>query len=166
MTSRSSDLKPTHGTERSQGPPKSVSGVSTDLVRIALTALALKNSELHSRGFCLGNRPDEIWYQEQLRRIGIRRTLLSVRRNLRSLCRAGILDRPVTGRPLKKLALKTEGPMAKFPEYRLSFSTEYLLKLRLRVRITIPEPIVMPRSANQPSRFHAFLNALRSVLRR
>ena len=140
MRKRNSDLKAKAGRSRSKPISDRATNVSPELVRIALTTLALKNTELRSRGIVLGNRADPIWYQLHLNQIGIKAGLIQVRNNLKRLCRAEVFiqkrDRPDLVGAGESAFIK----LAEEPEYVLKPSVLRLLTSKLGLRVSDSRP--------------------------
>ncbi len=66
--------------------------VNPDLLKVIIAVLSLKNLELNRQGYKIGNKPDLIWYEKQIRNIGLSVSLLQLHHNLKRLSRAGIFD--------------------------------------------------------------------------
>jgi len=114
------DLKPIEGGKDLKLPEHRSSVPSTELVRIALSTLALKNCELLSYGRYLANRPDPIWFQRKLNELGFRISLIRIRYNLRLLCKTGIMEERKQPFHLIPYAEKAQLKKTQVPEYYLT----------------------------------------------
>ena len=153
MAVRSSDSRSAAGNYDTAKSLNRTLRASPDLVRLMLTALALKNSELCSQGRLLGNRPDLIWYQNQLGRLGVRVNLLQVRHNLKRLCRSGVLVEQTNQCPLRSSLDRILSLRFKMFEYRISTPAKsFFLRVLEPIRVIQRRP-VQAIEETKPKRF-------------
>ncbi len=154
MDGKNSELKSNVG-NKSGKPLSNVSPIAnTDLVRLTLTGLALKNSELLLQGRFLSNRPDLMWYQSQLNKYGIKASLIQVHQNLKRLCRAGILVEHQSEIPWGSIFKNGVRSKLRVLDYSIDHSVRLLLS-RLFSSCQSPVSVSIER-----------LNSRRSLLRR
>ena len=157
MNEESSDLKRTEGSCQLDASAALIATPNADLVRLMLTTLALKNSELYSQGRLLGTRPDHFWYQNHLSWLGISASLLQVRHNLKRLCRSGVLVEHTNRCPLRSSLDRILSLRFQMFESRLSESAKaFLLRVLESIRIGQRHPV----QAYQETKLKGFLSRI------